>query len=99
MPTIDPFAVLVAQESDDLGDVDRDSTPTKRAHLGDASLNLRHRGVLGSSRGVVPSVRVEHVGLDSTGGNRIDGDTLVASIGGEGSGEALNSSLGASIQS
>ena len=47
----------------------------------------------------MPRVLVVHVGLDTTGGDGVDGNLLLAAVDGEGAGEALDGSLGAGVES
>lgn len=45
----------------------------------------------------MPGVLGEHVGLDPTGRNGVDGDGLVAAVGGEAAGEAFDGGLGTGV--
>ena len=87
----------MAQEHDNSGDIGRDSASTKGNEFGNTSLNVLNGGVLGGTWGIMPCVLVEHVGLDTTGGNGVGGDTFWATIGGEGSSETFDGRLGTSI--
>ena len=99
MLTVDPFTVLVAEESDDFGDIRRDSTSPKRAEFGNACLDVDHAGIGVGSWGVMPSVCVEHVRFDATGSNRIDRDALGTGVCRERPSETLDGCLGSRIQS
>lgn len=96
--TVDPFRVRVDEEGNDSGNVGGDCAATEWAEGGDAGLDLFHGSVLGGARRVVPRVLREHVGLDAAGGDPIDGHLLVAGVGGEGSNEPFDGSLGARVQ-
>lgn len=89
----------MAQEHDHSGDICGDGASTEGNEFGNTSLNVLDRGVLGGTRGVVPCVLVEHVGLDTTGGDGVGSDTLGATISGEGTSESLDGGLGSSVQS
>lgn len=97
--TVDPFAVRVAQEHDNLGNVVWDGASAEGNEFGNASLNLLQRSLLGGARGVVPGVLGEHVGLDTARGDGVGGDTLGTTVGSKRTGETLDSGLGTSIQS
>ena len=47
----------------------------------------------------MPGVVVEHVGLDASRGDGVDGDALRARVGREGAGEALDGGFGTSVES
>lgn len=87
----------MAEEFDHAGDVVGDGTAAQGTQLGDAGLDLIHGGVLGGARGVVPGVVGEHIGLDATGRDGIDGDALRAGVGGEGTREGLHGRLGTGV--
>jgi len=96
--TINPFAILRAQESNNTADIDGQAHTAQRAEIGETLIKLLFgRGGV-RARGVAPSVLGVHVSLDATRGDGIDSDFLGATVGREAAGEALDSSLAASVQ-
>ncbi len=74
-------------------------TRRKTARPMSAGIPKRPSGhVLVAAGGVAPRVLVVHVGLDTAGGDAVDGDARGAAADREGAGEAPDGRLGAGIQ-
>lgn len=96
--TSNPLAVIMAQEHDNLGNVVGHGASAEGDELGNASLDLLNRGLLGGARRVVPCVLGEHVGFDTTRRDGIASDSSWSAIGGEGSCQTFSGRLGCAVQ-
>lgn len=96
--TVDPFALVAAKHVDRLADICRRADTLQRAHVGQALVDGLHGHTLVAVGNVVPCILVEHVRLDATGGDGVDGHALLAAVDGEGAGEALDGRLGAGVE-
>jgi hypothetical protein len=96
--TINPLTVRAAEESHHPGNVRGDGASTQRTQIGDSLLDVLHAGAWVGTGGVMPRIRAEHVGLDASRGDGVDGDSLGAGVGGEGAREAFDGGFGAGVE-
>jgi len=96
---IDPLAVLATEVRANPPNILRHSNSPERAEVRQSKVQLLLRRVRGGARHVVPCVVRVHVCLDAAWCDRVDGDPLVAEIGGKRAGEALDGAFGAGVQS
>ena len=96
--TIDPLAVCTRQESYHPRNVRRDGAPAQRTEARDALLDILHAGAGICTRGIMPRVGGEHVGLDAAGCDSVDRDTLGSSVGGERAREAFDGCFGPGVK-
>lgn len=95
---VDPAAVAAGEESHHASDIFGHGATTQRAVLSHEVLNLLSRPLGRSSRDVVPSVGGEHIGLDTTGSDTVDGDTTLTKVGSEGLDHTNDGHLGGVVK-
>jgi len=96
--TVDPATVLGSQESNHASDILRQGAAAERAVISHQLLDLVRREVGGAAWDVVPRVLREHVGLDTTRRDTVDGDATGTEVGSEGLDHTNDSHLGSVVQ-
>lgn len=93
---VDPLTILGGEEADDAGNVDGlADTLHGRPGLG-VLVDLVVGEVL-TTGDVLAADGVVHVGLDTTGGDGVDGDALVTAVDGHAADKSLDGTLGAGV--
>jgi len=95
---VDPATVIRSQESHNTSNVFGDGAALQWAVLGHELLDLVRRPVWSPAWNVVPSVLREHVGLDATRRNTVDGDAPRTEVGSKGLDHANDGHLGGIVQ-
>ena len=93
---VDPLAVLRGQEGGDTGNINGHTDTVHGGPGGGVLVDLLVVQV-GAVGDVLFADSVVHVGLDTTGGNGVDGDLLVSTVDGHASDKGLNGALAAGV--
>lgn len=97
--TIDPLAFRAQEQCDGTANIRWISKAVQWRRPCNASIDLAHWRVLIRTRRIMPCIAREHVGLDTSGRNRIAGNALRPAVDAKASRKALDRRLRARIQS